>query len=106
QAGEKKAKPKRSAYDTVKYSPTRLFASNEPLTMTLTMDVGRIKKDRTGETPWRPATLMFEAPDNPAMTVPIRVQTRGIWRRKNCDIPPIRLDLPKDSVKKTVLAGQ
>lgn len=101
-----KAKKTKTPFDTIKYNPTRLFASNEPLTFTLTLDLGRIKKDRTGETPYRPAVLSFKDADSASYTVPIRVQTRGIWRRKNCDIPPLRLDLPKDSIKHTVLAGQ
>jgi hypothetical protein len=34
----------------------------------------------------------------------VRVRTRGIWRKKNCDIPPLLLNFTKDSTKRTVFA--
>ena len=37
--------------------------------------------------------------------VPLRVRTRGIWRLKNCDFPPIRLNFAGKETKNTVFDG-
>lgn len=85
------------------YNPPPLFAEERPLELTLTAPFGQLKRDRKGTTPYRSATISY-AGDSGQVTVPARARTRGIWRRQNCNIPPILLNLTKDSTKKTVFA--
>lgn len=92
--------------DTTPYKPTILFNSTEPLEFTLTLNVKQIKKDRGDEPPSRPATFALKDTSGKPVDMPIHVRTRGIWRKKNCDIPPLRIDFTKDKVKGTVFAGQ
>lgn len=82
------------------YTPPPIFTGTQPLQITLTAPFRQLKKDRTGTTPYRVAEITY-AGDSGTVRVPVRLRTRGIWRRKNCDIPPLRLNFHKDSVKKT-----
>ena len=87
-----------------------LFASTEVLELTITAAFGRIaREDRTDDAPERPGTLHF-VQDGREVTLPIELQTRGNWRRerRNCDFPPLWLDLPADdpALEGTVFEGQ
>jgi hypothetical protein len=79
-----------------------LFQAAEPLSLTLTINVKRIKGDRGDNPPWRSATLSYAGADGAATTVPVRARTRGIWRLKNCEMPPIRLNFSNKEAKHTV----
>jgi hypothetical protein len=106
---EGKAK-KRGAVDTlgapITYTPkgpAPIFREEQPLTFTLTMNWSQVRKDR-GQTPtWHAATLAFKG-DSGDASVPVRVRPRGIWRLKNCDLPPLRLNFTKDSTKHSPFA--
>jgi hypothetical protein len=85
------------------YNPPPLFAEERPLELTLTAPFRQLKRDRKGTTPYRAATISY-ASDSGQVTLPARARTRGIWRRQNCDIPPILLNFTKDSTRKTTFA--
>ena len=68
------------------------FESHDPIEVTLTANIGKLRGDKTPEPPWRAATLSYKGPDGNAVTVPLRARTRGIWRLKTCDFPPLRLN--------------
>jgi hypothetical protein len=97
------------AQDTAKtkepkpFSPAPLFTDTKPIEFTLTGPYGKLKKERTGEAHYFPGTVSY-AGDAGAVTVPVRLRARGIWRRKNCDIPLILMNFTKDSTKKTLFA--
>lgn len=82
------------------YSPPPVFTAEQPLEITLVGPFKQLKRDRTGTTPWRNAEILYTG-DSGAVRVPVRLRTRGIWRRQNCEIPPLRLNFNKDSTKKT-----
>jgi hypothetical protein len=81
------------------------YNSQTPITVTLTTNIGRIKKDKGDNGPWRPATLSYTGADGKAVVIPIKIHTRGIWRQHNCEFPPIRLNFSKEGTKGTVFAG-
>lgn len=83
----------------------RLFASDSVLQFTLTTNFRRLRRERRGETPMQPGAITYTAGDS-TVRVPLQLRVRGIWRRQNCDFPPIRLDFARDSVKGTVFARQ
>jgi hypothetical protein len=85
----------------------RFFQSETPLTVTLTTNIKRIRGDKSDKPPWRPATLSYAAPapDTGTVTIPIRIRTRGIWRLKNCDFPPLWLNFTSAGVKGTEFKG-
>lgn len=98
-----------AAQDTAKvkekkpYSPPPIFMDSKPIEFTLLGPYGKIKKERVGEAHYFPGTVSY-AGDAGAVSVPVRLRARGIWRRKNCEIPPILMNFSKDSTKKTEFA--
>jgi hypothetical protein len=86
------------------YSPPPLFTSAQPLEFTLIAPFKQLKKNRRGdEKPYQVAEVMY-AGDSGTVRVPVRVRVRGIWRRQNCELPPLRLNFNKDSAKKSTFA--
>lgn len=113
-AGKKPKKPKepKTAADSLKeMGPPKpkkmpappMFASEKPLELTLTTNIKQIKKDKTADAPWRTATIAYTGEDGKTVTVPVRVKTRGIWRLKHCDFPPIRIKVADKAGKGTLL---
>jgi hypothetical protein len=82
------------------YTPPPIFREAQVMEFTLTAPFKLVKKERSGTSNYRPAEITY-AGDSGTVRVPVRVRPRGIWRRKNCDIPPLRLNFKKDSTKKT-----
>ncbi len=84
-----------------------LFASHDPVAVTLRADIENLKNERD-ENIEREGTLTFPGPDRQPRTVPVKLTTRGIFRldKRNCSFPPLRLDLPKSRVDGTVFHGQ
>lgn len=84
---------------------SKVFRSTTPLPITFTVNFKRIRGDRGDSVPWRQATLSLADDDGKPITIPIRVRTRGIWRLKNCEFPPIRLNFKSGVAKHTELHG-
>lgn len=103
------AKKKSSDQKTPKPADTvlaKFFESETPITATFTLNVGRIRGDKNADTaPWRDAVLSYTGDSGATVRVPVKAKTRGIWRLKNCQMPPIRLNFANDSTKKTVFHG-
>ncbi len=79
-----------------------LFASQVALAVTLTANMKQLRGDRRDDSPYRSATLSYTAADGKTVTVPIRAKTHGIWRLKNCEFPPIRLNIGNKEAKGTL----
>ena len=79
------------------------FQSVTPIAMTFTTNLKQIRRDRGETAPWRWATLSFQDSANKAVVMPVRARTRGIWRLKNCNFPPIRFNFSDKDTKGTLL---
>jgi hypothetical protein len=105
------AKPKKSKEAKEAKEPTgekkvpALFTSETPLALTFTTNIKQIRKDKGESPPWRWASLSYQDSANKAVEVPVRIHTRGIWRLKNCEFPPIRLNFADKDTKHTVFDG-
>jgi hypothetical protein len=89
-----------------KITKSTLFDDQSVLKFTLSADFRALKHDtRNDNARYRPARISYTA-DGQEVVVPVKIKPRGIWRRKNCDLPPIRLNFAKDSAKHTVFAKQ
>lgn len=75
------------------------FESQDPLEVTLTTNIGKLRGDKRADPPWRAATMSYKGPDGNAVTVPLQARTRGIWRLKTCDFPPLRLNFRGETSK-------
>ncbi len=89
-----------------------LFASDEPLPLTLTADLPALERDRRSS-PDRPAVLTLPAlgaarESARRLDVPAEVRTRGAFRLDpvNCSFPPLRIDVDGSDADNTALEGQ
>lgn len=84
-----------------------LFATPEPLVMTLRTRIEWLRDERPDEEE-ADGTITYRGEDGSDVTVDVEVRTRGNFRRekRNCNFPPLRLDLPRSRVGGTVFAGQ
>jgi hypothetical protein len=85
----------------------RLFASHDPIEITLSAPFRSLSRDRDDEPQDRPAILSY-AVDGETHSVAIGIRPRGKSRRDRsvCTFPPLRLNLPKSDVKGTLFAKQ
>lgn len=106
---DKAAKPPAGTADAAsrpkKVPNPRLFRSETPLDITLTLNIKQIRRDRQQDAPWRTATISYTEPDGRKVTVPLRAKTRGVWRLKHCDFPPLRLKFGDKSADGTLFAN-
>lgn len=103
----KEKKPKKELPDQVEltpHEPAKLFTGESPIEFTLTANYDRLRHDRKQEAPWRWASLTLVDSSGGNVEVPLKVRTRGIWRLNQCDLPPLRLDFKKSTVKQSLLA--
>jgi len=87
-----------------------LFTSREALEITLEADFHTIRReDRSAEdSVERPAQMKWLDSDGSVEIQEIQIQTRGNFRldRRNCDLPPLRLNVKKEAVRGTTFEGQ
>jgi hypothetical protein len=85
-----------------------LFASREALSLTLTMDMRKVLKDTDEDREQHPAMIEYLAPGGDTVRIPVRVRTRGHFRRNpmNCNFPPLRLNFSNTPVANSVFEGQ
>ena len=68
--------------------PTPLFSSDAPIHVTLQGPMSSLASNRS-ETP-RPATMTVDG-----VAYPITLSPRGIFRKANCEFPPLRVELAR-----------
>jgi len=81
------------------------YAAAQPLEIKLTTNLHRIRGDKADKAPWRSATVTYADGTGRQVSIPTQVRTRGIWRLKNCEFPPLRLNFKAESTKGTLLRG-
>ena len=107
-AGEQRAQtqvaqttaPKTEKEKTYKESP--FFEQQDPIEVTFTTNIGKIRGDKGENPPWRPATLSYKDTAGNAVDVALQARTRGIWRLKRCDFPPMRLNFSGETAKGSI----
>ena len=85
-----------------------LFASAEPLPITIAADFRAVQRDRDPKSEKTfPATVTVPNEDGTIATIPIQIRTRGHSRRlrQTCDFAPLRLEFVKEQARKTVFEG-
>lgn len=101
-----KKAPKPEKPDSLKDTTlAKFYTSEDPIDATLTFNIKRVKGDKGDDAPWRDATLSYTPPGATSpVNMPIQVKTHGIWRLKNCDFPPLRLNFSSKESKGTIFA--
>lgn len=86
----------------------RLFRTDSVLTATITTDLGPLLKQRDSlGLAKHPAVFSYIGDDGKPVDVSVRLRARGHFRRqaRNCDFPPLWLEVKSAAAKKTVLSG-
>lgn len=100
--------PSRKAVEAARSAP--LFASHEVLDLTIEADFKTIRKeDRSRDSRVeRPAVLAWANLDGSRQTLDAQVRTRGNFRlsRRNCDFPPLRINVKKQATEGTLFEGE
>ena len=92
-----------AAQDSTKQvAASAFFESQNPIEVTLTTNINGIRSDKTQNPPWRLATITYKGAEGNLVTVPLRARTRGIWRLRMCEFPPLRLNFSEATSKGTV----
>lgn len=86
-----------------------LFDSDEILDLTLSGDIRSLFNDRADEPSYYPMDIAYVAGDGRTVSIPLKVKTRGNFRRmsSNCFYPPILLNFAKSKTPEhSVFFGQ
>ena len=104
-AAVKDAKPKEEKEPTGETQIPALFASETPLAITLRTNIRQLRRDKQDQAPWRWASVIYQDSAGKSVEVPLRARTRGIWRLKHCDFPPVRFNFTAKDTKGTIFEG-
>ncbi len=81
-----------------------LFSAEDPLYLTLKFDVTAFKKTKHQDV-YHNAEMTNEVSDDSHLTSSVQVKARGTIRRKNCNLPPILLNIGNSGIKADSLQG-
>jgi len=99
--------PSREAVEAARSAP--LFNSNATLEITLEADFNALRRqDRVRGSDQRPAVLRWSGPDGSQGSLDFQIRTRGNFRlmTRNCDFPPLRLNIRTREAAGTLFEGQ
>jgi len=106
QVAQAPAKPATAKEATAKVARTSVFfESHEPIDVTFTTNIGKIRGDKGADPPWRVGTFSYTDGDGTPVSVPMKARTRGIWRLRMCDFPPLRLNFAGETSKGSIFSN-
>jgi hypothetical protein len=79
-----------------------LFQRETPLVVTFTTSIDKLRGDKDDKAPWHASTLAYTDSAGKPVRVPVRAKTHGVWRLKNCQFPPVRLNFSDKDTKQTL----
>ena len=87
---------------------TPLFSSHDVIELTLHAPFKKVFRERSQDPEQFPAVLSYTDAAGAEVSVDLQVNTRGKFRlrKRTCNFPPIRLDLPKGDGGETIFSGQ
>ncbi len=92
--------------DTAERAPHRLFDSPDPIELTLAADWGAVTKDRGTEKHPRPGVLSYQAPAGDTVALNVQLHTRGHYRLRICEFPPLKVEFERAAAVHTLFAHQ
>ena len=88
-------------------SANPLFESEEPLQAVLTAPITQAYRQAKRDTRlYLEGSFSYVDGGENATKVPVKIRTRGNFRRTNCKHPPLRLNFKKKGLENTLLEGQ
>lgn len=85
-----------------------LFDTDEILPITLKGNIRNLLNDRNAEPKLFPVILSYKGGDSNEVIIPLKVKTRGHFRRQrdNCDLPPLLLQFAKKGAQQNSVFSQ
>jgi hypothetical protein len=90
-------------------SSSGLFESEDVLYIKLSGDIRDLLRDRSDDAEYHSVTLLHQKENGDTLIIPIKVKTRGHFRRieSNCRYPPLLLNFSKESTpENSIFKGQ
>jgi hypothetical protein len=87
-------------------TPARLFEAVEPLRFTLTADFDAIAKERGDQKHNHAGVLAYVPPDGDSLALDVQLHTRGHFRLRTCEYPPLKVGFDRQQVAHTIFAHQ
>jgi hypothetical protein len=84
----------------------RLFDATEPLTITLAADFGAVQKQRGNDKHELPGKLSYVTPSGDSVALDVKLRTRGHFRLKLCQYPPLKVTFDREQTAHTLFAHQ
>jgi hypothetical protein len=106
-AAQEPSFPSTEAVEAARSAP--LFSSNDLVEITIEADFNALRRqDRVRGADQRPAVLNWSGPDGSQGSLDIQIRTRGNFRlmTRNCDFPPLRLNIRTRDAAGTLFEGQ
>ncbi len=85
---------------------SRLFDATEPLRITLTADFGAIAKDRGTTKHDHVGLVAYAGPGDDTVSMEVRLRTRGRYRLRICQYPPLKVVFDRAHTARTIFAHQ
>jgi hypothetical protein len=98
-------KPKADKEPTPEKQVPAVFTSETPLAITFRTNLRQLRRDKKEDAPWRWASVTYVDSAGKSVDIPLRARTRGIWRLKHCDFPPVRFNFTAKDTKGTIFEG-
>jgi hypothetical protein len=82
-----------------------LFDSDEVLNIQLSGNIRELMKDKSDDMQYHPFTLSYKSADSTTVSIPLKVKTRGNFRRTqgNCTYMPLMLNFADETTPKNSL---
>ncbi len=92
--------------DTAERARHGLFDSAAPIDLTLTADLDAVAKDRGTERRLHPGVLSYRSPAGDTVSVNVQLRTRGHFRLRICEFPPLKVKFDRTNTAHTLFAHQ
>ena len=87
-------------------APAALFDAADPLAITLTADFNAIAKERGENKSPHPGVLSYVTPGGDSVSLNVNLHTRGHYRLRICQFPPLKVEFEKNASAHTLFAHQ
>lgn len=94
-----------SAWAETGRAPDPLFQNDETLQVTITAPLTSLIKERPKED-YLPGIFQFTEADGSLVDLDLQIRTRGHFRHRTCDFPPLRLNFKKSQTDGTLFDRQ
>lgn len=88
--------------------PNNLFEEEELIEITLSGSISELMKDRGDDPQYHSLTLAYKGSSNDNKQIPVKVKTRGHFRKlkSNCTYPPLLLNFSSEGAENTLFDKQ